>query len=695
MATYTFDGIEGGKTKFKSSAEAIGFRTTDSVTLSVTGTVVTFIARALGGSIIAKYLIDKVTDIVVIDGTSHAANSYATADDLADAVNILFPDANSGDGGSGTFAGLTDDPMDNTSLAEDFDSVNNVANFGYNDDIDYPKGYTLTKKGAVIAKGGGGFKNNLVESPMVFWDYKIGKYRMVFVGYSGVGSPIAASLGYATSPDLETWSEFGTSFFGASGTIGAPDRYGTSGPYVWLENNTYYLYYISLDGPGYEGGTKRLCLATSTDFITWTRLGAVISPFGSGWRSVQVYHPCIVKHRGIYYMFFNAADSGTLNESIGYATSTDLLTWTVDDVNSPILQRTGGNNNWESNLVGDPVVYKIGRVWYMAYYGAAVAGGASDGIATTTEELFPLGWTRFSGNPVLTMGSAGSIDDTYAHKPFIMVTAAKHYHWYTAVSNAISTRQIAVAVQSHVQSEVTGGYNGTMAQLYLLITAATAFPATGLLGYWAFEQASGTFTDGSGNGKDLTRVNSVTTGAGKVSNGAIMARLSSQYLTGATTGLSANTGFTMAGWFKLNSYGINTYQILVAKDSSTLCEYSIFFNETAAGGGAGDIKFKSTLAGTGQVLASQSYTAGGLWTFVVAKWSGTAISISVNRNTPVTTAMATMYTSSALQFRIGNTSDGSNAYLNGAADEIGIWDRALTTDEEDYLYAAGIGRTKT
>lgn len=84
--------------------------------------------------------------------------------------------------------------------------------------------------------------------------------------------------------------------------------------------------------------------------------------------------------------------------------------------------------------VGDPSIYKVGSVWFMAYYGVGT-GGASDGIATTTESAFPLGWVKYSGNPVLTTGAAGSIDSTYAHKPFIVNHEGRHYHYYTAVGS--------------------------------------------------------------------------------------------------------------------------------------------------------------------------------------------------------------------------------------------------------------------
>jgi hypothetical protein len=58
---------------------------------------------------------------------------------------------------------------------------------------------------------------------------------------------------------------------------------------------------------------------------------------------------------------------------------------------------------------------------------------ASDGIAWTTDAKFPLGWTEYAGNPILTKGT--SYDSTYAHKPFAYIKGGVKYHFYTAVGS--------------------------------------------------------------------------------------------------------------------------------------------------------------------------------------------------------------------------------------------------------------------
>ena len=332
---------------------------------------------------------------------------------------------------------------------------------------DLPRGYNLTKQGIVIERGASSsWKEALVESPNVFWSPEAGKYAMVFVGYSGTpASPTEGAIGVATadSPD-GPWTEYGSNpFFSKSGA--GDDSHGTSGPFVWYEDETYHLFYIGLTAGGYEGGTKTICYATSTDWVpgtnagTWTRAGAVISPFGSGWRQTAIWHPNIVKRGSTYYLFFNAGD-GT-SESIGYATSTDLATWTVDDVNSPVLEK--GSGTWDGSHVGDPYVYRLGETWYMAYFGFD-GTNASDGLAFTSDADFPLGWTKFAGNPVLIFG--GADDSKHAHKPSIWITPTKHYHWYTAVTTASpEKREIALATEE-LASPPSGPAGGDLSGTY-------------------------------------------------------------------------------------------------------------------------------------------------------------------------------------------------------------------------------------
>lgn len=323
-------------------------------------------------------------------------------------------------------------------------TVTNVLDYGVGQGDSGLTGTSLTKLGTIVTKGAGGaWDAALVESPCVWLDpaggVNPGKYGMLFVGYSAGPDNAAIGLAWADAPG-GTWTKYGSNPVLQESGSGA-DANGVTGPFLWIEGSgavgdlTYHLFYIGLTGTGYEGGTASLCHATSTDLVTWTRLGQIIAPT-SGWRSSNVYHCSIVQTADLtYHMFVNAKGS---HESIGYASSTDLASWTVDDANSPVLDVGTG---WESSWIGDASLYLVGSTWWMAYYGFN-GTHAYDGLASATS--FPLTWSKYGSNPVLSPGGSGSNDEKYAHKPYIFQTGSGMWHYYTAVSNT-DLREIAVA----------------------------------------------------------------------------------------------------------------------------------------------------------------------------------------------------------------------------------------------------------
>lgn len=329
-------------------------------------------------------------------------------------------------------------------------------------------GTKLSKYGKVLGAGASGqWDDGCVESPVIWFDENTQRYAMCYVGYkrvveNGVNLNVRPQVGLAWSDDLLLWEKDSRNpIFGYTGAVGDFDKEGTTGPYIHYENGTYFLYYIGLDEYGYEKGTKRLGLATSTDLYTWTRYSGnpIISPNGVGWSGSQIWHIHLVKEKSKYYIFFNASgfpvnEFGTPRERIGIAWSNDLYNWTVDRT-APLID-IGGSSEWDSDQVFDPSIYKVNNIWYMAYAGAHSESGnstACDGMAWTTEADFPYNWRKYSKNPIL-KPTVGFIDELYAHKPFIFQTQSCHYHYYTA--STIGERCIALAYQNlGVQSRKT------------------------------------------------------------------------------------------------------------------------------------------------------------------------------------------------------------------------------------------------
>lgn len=331
-------------------------------------------------------------------------------------------------------------------------------------------GTRLQKCGIVLPRGAiGSWDAGMVEGPSIWFDEKRKEWGMVYVGYQWDTPPkmnyravSMPQIGMAWSKNLKTWrKDERNPILKASGVPGSTDEFGASAPAMWYEDGTYYLFYFGVTGKGYEKGTKTLNVATSQDLSTWQRFerNPIIKPEGNGWRSEAIWRPNIIKRDNLYYLFFNASGvvNGKMEERIGYATSTDLLHWTVDDRNSPIVQGSGVSGAWDaSGRAGDPSVYKIGKFWFMAWYGwerdLVKHKGISpdklstrDGIAWTKDKDFPLKWRQYRLNPVLDAGKWNSLDGLHAAKPFIQLANKKHYHFYVAVDTSQS-RNIALAM---------------------------------------------------------------------------------------------------------------------------------------------------------------------------------------------------------------------------------------------------------
>jgi|SRR5262245_7676439 len=124
---------------------------------------------------------------------------------------------------------------------------------------------------------------------------------------------------------------------------------------------TFHLFYIRQNQvirnkPGGPALTeKNLGHAVSNSLEAWTVLDtAAISVRPGRWDSFHVWAPTVVRKGVTYYMFYTGVD-GTGKQSIGLATSTDLIHWEQGD---SVLTR-GNAGSWvdqTSNDLRDPLV---------------------------------------------------------------------------------------------------------------------------------------------------------------------------------------------------------------------------------------------------------------------------------------------------------------------------------------------------
>lgn len=132
------------------------------------------------------------------------------------------------------------------------------------------------------------------------------------------------------------------------------------------------------DGDGGDGGTNPTLTGT------WIKKGQVLTD------SQGINEPSVIYDGGVFKMWYRLGwDQG----SIGYATSSDGLTWT----------KYSGNPVLTSNNPHGPYVFKYDGTYYMYAtdsWGPVYLYTSSNGQS----------WTAYSGNPVLTLGNASAWD---------------------------------------------------------------------------------------------------------------------------------------------------------------------------------------------------------------------------------------------------------------------------------------------
>lgn len=208
---------------------------------------------------------------------------------------------------------------------------------------------------------------------------------------------------------------------------------------------------------------------------------------------------------------------------------------------------------------------------------------------------------------------------------------------------------------------------------------------TGLRAYYKLEDT----LDSGPNGLTLTNNNAVTFVSGKVNNCANFVAASSQHLTAAdNAAFQLGTGdIGMAAWVKWTNDTSPGLFVLYGNWFGNGPMYGINQNYGNLQGVVGD--------GTVSIGVNGGVHNDGLWHLAVLHVDRTAKLLRIYTDNvlaeenDITTVTGTVNNSSGLDIggQLGST------YLDGQIDEIGIWNRVLTSTERDTLWNAGAGIT--
>lgn len=191
---------------------------------------------------------------------------------------------------------------------------------------------------------------------------------------------------------------------------------------VIYHDGIYKAWYAGID----DKDIGRIGYATSSDGIVWDKYedNPVLVPGNQGeWDESNADHACVLLIDSTYKMWYMGEDESSAR--IGYATSTDGINW-EKYIGNPVLD-LGVAGTWDENEVMHPSVVYDGITYHMWYngYGQDVQ---RTGYATSSDGVT---WTKYSGNPVLTVGNPVSWDDYMLALMGVIYKDDEYKMWYT------------------------------------------------------------------------------------------------------------------------------------------------------------------------------------------------------------------------------------------------------------------------
>ena len=214
------------------------------------------------------------------------------------------------------------------------------------------------------------------------------------VSKASLATAAGSLLARDTQAPYLTPYKLGKLVLGPSGVPDAFDGRSVDCPFLFRHDGQFYMTYVGWDGVGYQTG-----LASSTDLITWKRLGCILKRDPSSevtrynvamnWivRENGLRQPGeLLRFRGRYLGVYHAYPNSGYEAGpavIGLCWSEDLLHWTPD----PPCLRPGDGAAWERGGLYKPCLLKVGDTFYLFYNAKtdAAKGWEQTGVATSKD----------------------------------------------------------------------------------------------------------------------------------------------------------------------------------------------------------------------------------------------------------------------------------------------------------------------
>lgn len=221
-------------------------------------------------------------------------------------------------------------------------------------------------------------------------------------------------------------------------------------------------------------------------------------------------------------------------------------------------------------------------------------------------------------------------------------------------------------------------------------TVAFAALTDNLVSYWKLDESSGNATDAHGS-NTLTNNGTTPYVAAKINNGADFGTPSdSRSLTSSSASLYVSDSFSFSFWVKAVSVD-GTNPGLINRGRNSDGGYQIWRGQT----GLVAIRYANS-SNTGNVLKAfaTSISDGSNFKHIVIVFRVAAGEVDMYIDGTLSetlTGFATTIRNAATGFEIMGNQSGDLGYGNGVMDEVGFWDKALTSTEVTSLYNGGAG----
>lgn len=194
---------------------------------------------------------------------------------------------------------------------------------------------------------------------------------------------------------------------------------------LYTPDKGWFLYYAG-------ASPQQIGVATSSDGKHWTKHpgNPVVTDEPISWWTRYTRTPAVLYDGKLFRMWYNMG-----MDEIGYATSADGLHW---EPYSDLPVVSPSVEGWDSASMNHlDVIWHDGRYW-MFYMGSSqnYITSLSIGMATSTDGIH---WTKYPGNPVLTMGRAAWKSGCLYH-PSPVVIGDEIWLFYTGFGAAVGNQ---------------------------------------------------------------------------------------------------------------------------------------------------------------------------------------------------------------------------------------------------------------